>query len=83
MTRWLVRSALVLLAAGYWLAGRPSAVAAAERVDTRGEPLQTATERAPFGIDTRRGRVTVRPRAAFDISARVAGGRTVVPRSIT
>ena len=73
MTRWLVRSVLALLAAGYWLAGRPQGAAAAEPVDPRVEPVQTATDRAPFDLATRRGRVTVRPRAAFDVSARVAG----------
>ena len=71
--RWLVRATLALLAGLFWLAGRPQGAAAAERIDTRIEPVQSATARAPFELATRRGRVTVRPRAAYDISAWVAG----------
>jgi hypothetical protein len=46
-------------------------VPAAEPIDWHGEPLQTATHRVQFEW-AGHGGVTVRPRAAFDISALVA-----------
>jgi hypothetical protein len=71
--RWLVRGVLVIAAAAYWLAGRPEGRAAEGPVDTGHEPVQVATDRAAFELVTRQGRVTVRPRAGYDVSAWVAG----------
>jgi hypothetical protein len=67
----------LLVAAGLGAAGcgfalPASSVPADGGVDWRGEPLQVATRRAAFVWPTRRGEVTVAPRAAFDISAVVA-----------
>jgi hypothetical protein len=71
--RWAVRIALLAAAAAWWLAGRPSGVAAAEPVDWRRDPIQAATERPPFELATRRGPVRVTPRASYDVAARVEG----------
>jgi hypothetical protein len=69
--RWAVRLALIAAAAAWWLSGRPMGVAAAEPVDWRRDPVQTATERPPFELVTRKGTVRLTPRAAYDVAARV------------
>ena len=60
---------LLALVGGWWLLTRPSGEAAAERIDPSAEPLQEATDRAPFRV--RDYRLT--PRAEYDISAVVGG----------
>lgn len=65
--------AVALALALGWLAGRPSAVAVAEPVDWRREPVQTPTDRAPFTVATSRGPARLLPRAVYDIAARVEG----------
>jgi hypothetical protein len=62
--------ALVALAALLgWLAWRPTASAAAGEVRWHEEPRQTATDRPPFAVETRRGSVRLLPRAAFEVAA--------------
>ena len=63
---------LVVVAIGYYVFTRPHASAAGDPVDWSGEPIQSPTERQPFEIDTRKGRITLEPRASFDASAVVA-----------
>jgi len=67
--RWLVRLLLALAAVAFFAAGRPSGEAAVASPDWRRDPLQTPTDRAPFELATRAGRVTVRPRAEYDVAA--------------
>jgi hypothetical protein len=67
--RWAVRLVLVAAVALYLLAGRPRGAAAAEAVDWHRDPIQTAAGRAPFELETAHGRVTVTPRASYDIAA--------------
>jgi hypothetical protein len=69
----IVLAAVVLLALGNFVLSRPRTVGAGEPIDVTREPVQTATQRAPFQIDTRKGRVTLEPRATFDAAALVAG----------
>lgn len=65
---------LVAALAGVWLSGRPrGGVAAGAEVDWSREPEQTPTDRPPFTLDTRHGTLTLVPRAAYDIAARVEG----------
>jgi hypothetical protein len=71
--RWAVR---ILLAAGllaYLAAGRPNGAAAAQPIDWHRDPIQTAADRPPFELETAHGRVTVTPRAKYDIAAVVEG----------
>lgn len=70
--RHLVWSLLVAAGLAYWWAGRPRAEAAAEPVDWRRDPIQAATERTPFTLETRRGALTLTPRASYDVAAVVA-----------
>jgi hypothetical protein len=67
---WLV--VLAVLAIGYYAFTRPHASAKGDPVDWSGEPVQEPTERPPFAIETRKGRITLDPRASFDASAVVA-----------
>jgi len=67
--RWLVRLLLAFVAVAVVAAGRPSGEAAAAPPDWSREPLQSPTDRAPFDLVTRGGRVTVTPRAAYDVAA--------------
>lgn len=67
---WLALLAIVVL--GYWGFTRPHASAAGDPIDWSGDPVQEPTERSPFEIETRKGRITLAPRAAFDVSAVVA-----------
>jgi hypothetical protein len=67
---WLLLLAVVLL--GYWEFTRPHASAAGDPVDWSSEPVQEPTERPPFEIETRKGKVALDPRASFDVSAIVA-----------
>jgi hypothetical protein len=69
--RWAIRLALLASAVVWWLAGRPSGVAASEPIDWSRDPIQTATTRAPFELVTSKGRVRLTPRATYDIAARV------------
>src|SRR5436305_12578725 len=63
---------LAAVALGYWGFSRPHASAAGDPIDWSGEPVQEPTERSPFEIETRKGRITLDPRASFDASAVVA-----------
>jgi hypothetical protein len=67
--RWLVRFTLVVAALAFLFAGRPDGAPASGPPDWTGEPLQEPTGRAPFEIETRGGRVTVTPRAEYDVAA--------------
>lgn len=71
LAAWAILAAAV---AGVWLAGRPrGGIATAATIDWSREPLQEPTERAPFELDTRKGTLTIVPRAAYDVAARVEG----------
>lgn len=66
---------LTLLAVGvlgYCALTRPRASGAGDPIDWSREPVQEPTDRPAFAVDTRKGEMTIEPRAAFDISARVA-----------
>lgn len=54
-----------------WLAGRPDGVAGHDLPDWQREPLQEATDRPPFTLETRHGLATITPRAAYDVAAHV------------
>lgn len=68
---WLLLVAAVF--AGYWLISRPSAAGAGDPVDWSEEPYQEETGEEAFEIETRKGEVTLTPRAEFEVSAVVAG----------
>jgi hypothetical protein len=68
---WLLLVAVVF--AGYWLVSRPSAAGAGDPVDWSEEPYQEETDEEAFEIETRKGAVTLAPRADFEVSAVVAG----------
>lgn len=63
---------LLLALVGWWVMSRPRSDPAERLVDWSGEPVQTATDRRPFEIHTRKGRVRLAPRAEFEVSAVVA-----------
>jgi hypothetical protein len=67
---WL--ALLAVAALGYWGFTRPHASAAGDPIDWSGDPLQEPTERPPFEVETGKGRITLEPRASFDVSAVVA-----------
>lgn len=67
--RWLVRLLLALAAVAVLATGRPSGEAAAAPPDWSREPIQAPTDREPFDLATRGGRVTVTPRAEYDVAA--------------
>ena len=67
--RWVIRVVLVLAALAYLLAGRPRGVAAEQPIDWRRDPVQVPTDRPPFELQTSRGRVTLTPRASYDVAA--------------
>ncbi len=67
---------LVVLAVGvlvYYGWSCPHASGTGEPIDVAAEPRQEPTTRPPFPFDTRKGTVTLAPRAAFDAAAVVAG----------
>ena len=70
LAAWLLLVVALSLAA--W-SGRPHGAVTAEPVDWSREPIQEATDREPFQIDTHRGSVRIRPRATYDVAARVEG----------
>ncbi len=63
---------LTVVAIGYFAFSCPHASATGEPVDWSAEPVQEPTERSSFEIDTRKGKITLDPRASFDVSAVVA-----------
>ena len=67
---WLTLLAVGVL--GYCALTRPRASGAGDPIDWSREPVQEPTDRPAFAVDTRKGEMTLEPRAAFDISARVA-----------
>lgn len=67
---WL--ALLTVAALGYWGLTRPHASAAGDPIDWSGDPVQESTAREPFEIETRKGKVTLEPRASFDAAAVVA-----------
>ncbi len=69
--RWLVRLLLIAAAAAAIFAGRPTAQLVEEVVDWRRDPIQEDADREPFELETGQGRVTIRPRARYDVAARV------------
>lgn len=64
---------LVVVLLGNFAFSRPRSVGTGDPIDASREPVQTATDRPPFEIETGKGRVTLEPRAAFDAAAVVAG----------
>jgi len=68
---WL--ALLVVGAIGYYALSRPHATGRGDPIDWSGEPVQTPTERPAFAIKTRKGNVSLDPRASFDVSAVVTG----------
>ena len=68
---WL--ALLAIVAIGYYVLSRPHATSLGDPVDWSGDPIQASTDRPPFEIDTRKGKVTLDPRASFDASAVVTG----------
>ncbi len=68
---WL--ALLAAVAIGYFALSRPHATGTGDPVDWSVEPVEAATDRQPFEIDTRKGKVTLDPRASFDVSAVVTG----------
>lgn len=71
--RLALRLVLVAALVAGWLAGRPRGVVADAAPDWRRDPIQETTDREPFTLATREGKVTLTPRAAYDVAARVAG----------
>lgn len=69
----IVLAAVAVLFLGNLALSRPRAAGAGDPIDVSREPAQAATDRAPFRLDTRKGPVTLEPRAAFDAAAVVAG----------
>ncbi|HTG34826.1 MAG TPA: hypothetical protein VLB76_18035 [Thermoanaerobaculia bacterium] len=67
---WLTLLAVGVL--GYFALTRPRASGSGDPVDWSREPIQEPTDRPAFAVDTRKGEMTLEPRAAFDISALVA-----------
>ena len=67
---WLTLLAVGVL--GYCALTRPRASGSGDPVDWSREPVQGATDRPAFEVETRKGVLTLDPRASFDISARVA-----------
>jgi hypothetical protein len=68
---WL--ALLVVGAIGYYALSRPHATGHGDPIDWSTEPIQTPTERPAFAIKTRKGKVSLDPRASFDVSAVVTG----------
>jgi hypothetical protein len=64
---------LAVAVLGYYGLSCPHASGTGEPIDVSRDPLQTATGRPSFEIATRKGPVTLDPRAAFDAAAVVAG----------
>jgi hypothetical protein len=64
---------LAVAVLGYYGLSCPHASGTGEPIDVSRDPLQTATGRPSFDIATRKGPVTLDPRAAFDAAAVVAG----------
>jgi hypothetical protein len=68
---WL--ALLAAVAIGYYAFSRPYASGRGDPIDWSGDPIQASTDRPLFQIATRKGNVTLDPRASFDASAVVAG----------
>jgi hypothetical protein len=64
---------LAVVAIGYYALSRPHATGHGDPIDWSLEPVQIPTERLAFAIKTRKGNVSLDPRASFDISAVVTG----------
>lgn len=57
---------------GYCALNRAQGVTTGQPIDYNREPVQAETDRAAFAMETSEGRVTIQPRASFDIAAVVA-----------
>lgn len=68
---WLAVLTVVVLA--YWFLSRPTSAGAGAPLDYTREPVQADTGRDPFEVETRKGQVTLVPRASFEVAAVVAG----------
>jgi hypothetical protein len=68
---WL--ALLAIVAIGYYALSRPHATGPGDPIDWSGDPIQSSTDKSPFEIETRKGKVTLDPRASFDVSAVVTG----------
>lgn len=66
---WIVLLASVL---AYWWLGRPVGEPAGDPIDWRRDPVQEATERESFLLETTHGTMTITPRARYEVSAVVA-----------
>src|SRR5437763_5269723 len=69
--RWLTRLAVVV--AGYYAFSRARAMGSGEPIACSGDPIQASIDKRPFEIETRKGKVTLDPRASFDVAAVVTG----------
>jgi hypothetical protein len=70
---WLLIALAALLV---WRHGRARGAPVGEEeppIDWSRDPIQGATDRAPFEVETRKGPATLTPRAAYDIAGVVAG----------
>jgi hypothetical protein len=67
---WL--ALLAVVAIGYYTLTRPHASDKAEPVDWSDDPAQAETDRPSFEVGTGKERITLDPRASFDVSAVVA-----------
>lgn len=67
---WILGAAVLLV---WWTCTRPAGIAAEGPIDWAAEPLQGEAGREAFTLDTRKGAVTLHPRAAYDAAAVVEG----------
>jgi hypothetical protein len=68
---WLALLTVVVI--GYYAFSRPHARGTGDPIDWSADPIQASTDRRPFEIETRKGKVSLDPRASFDVSAVVTG----------
>ncbi|HEV7508128.1 MAG TPA: hypothetical protein VGS07_24815 [Thermoanaerobaculia bacterium] len=68
---WLTLLTVVVI--GYYAFSRPHITAPGDPIDWSADPIQASTNTPPFEIETRKGKVTLDPRASFDASAVVTG----------
>lgn len=68
MRKLLIALPVVLLA-GNWVITRPQGTPAPRRIDWSADPVQEATDRPAFTLETRKGTITLQPLARFEVSA--------------
>ncbi len=67
---WILGTAVLLT---WWTCTRPAGLAAEGPIDWAAEPKQSEAGREAFTLDTRKGAVTLHPRAAYEAAAVVEG----------